>query len=142
MYRIGLYLFLLVGVHFSSSAQALRTVAALSDELKENSGMVHYGGGVLFFINDGGNAPKLHRYDTATDTYSHFDILNADNVDWEDLATDDERNIYIGDCGNNTNSRKNLRIYKSVNPEAIITNQLVVDTVSFSYDNQSSFHPT
>ena len=38
-------------------------------------------------------------------------IQNAANVDWEDICTDDDY-IYIGDFGNNSGNRTNLRIYK------------------------------
>ncbi len=103
--------------------------------------MVHYGNGVLYFINDSGNDPILYRYDTATNAYSEFEMLNASNVDWEDLATDDLGNIYIGDFGNNNNRRRDLKIYKAVNPESVFTNELSVETISYTYENQTQFPP-
>ena len=121
--RYLLYLCLSIIGLYQVSAQTVRTVTSLSDDLEENSGMVHYANGVLYFINDSGNDPILYRYDTATNTYGEFEILNASNVDWEDLATDDSGNIYIGDFGNNDNRRRDLKIYKAVNPESVFVNE-------------------
>ncbi len=141
--QLRFILFLCISVFglCQAAAQTVRTISTLSDDLQENSGMVHYGGGVLYFVNDGGNAPKLHRYDTASNSYNVYDILNASNVDWEDLTKDDVGDLYIGDFGNNANKRKDLNIYKSVNPENVFTNQLMVDTISFTFSNQVAFPP-
>ena len=141
--QLRFILFLCISVFglYQAAAQTVRTISTLTDDLQENSGMVHYGGAVLYFINDGGNAPKLHRYDTASNSYNVYDILNASNVDWEDLTKDDVGDLYIGDFGNNPNKRKDLKIYKSVNPENVFTNQLMVDTISFTFSNQVAFPP-
>ena len=143
MLQLRFILFLCISVFglYQAAAQTVRTISTLTDDLQENSGMVHYGGGVLYFVNDGGNAPKLHRYDTASNSYNVCDILNASNVDWEDLTKDDVGDLYIGDFGNNANKRKDLNIYKSVNPENVFTNQLMVDTISFTFSNQVAFPP-
>ena len=141
MKRIALYLFFAVGICHLAIAQTMRTVTSLGDELKENSGMAHYGGGILYFVNDGGNAAQVYRFDTTQNDFIAFNVTNATNTDWEDLATDDQKNLYIGDFGNNGNTRRDLKIYKSVNPEAVFANQLTVDTISFSYSNQSAFPP-
>jgi hypothetical protein len=139
--RCLLYFCLSIFGLYQVSAQTVRTVTSLSDDLEENSGMVHYGNGVLYFINDSGNDPILYRYDTVTNAYSEFEMLNASNVDWEDLATDDLGNIYIGDFGNNNNRRRDLKIYKAVNPESVFTNELSVETISYTYENQTQFPP-
>ena len=142
MNRVVLYLILSFSVSYSAFSQIVYTVTSLSDDLKENSGMVHYGGGLLYFINDGGNAPKLHRYDTLTKQYSELTITNASNTDWEDLATDNQGNLYIGDFGNNGNSRTDLKIYKTIDPEVVFSNEITADTISFTYENQSAFPPS
>ncbi|MGB0851022.1 MAG: hypothetical protein ACPGTP_07235 [Bacteroidia bacterium] len=113
----------------------------MPDELKENSGLAFYGSGILYFINDGGNAPLLYRYDTLSSSLTSKSIVNANNADWEDLAQDDDGVLYIGDIGNNGNSRKNLRIFISPNPENVFGTELTVDTISFRYQNQTEFPP-
>jgi hypothetical protein len=142
MNRVVVYLFLSFGLSFSVFSQAVRMVRSLPAELKENSGMVNYGSGLLYFINDGGNAPLLHRYDTFNNQYSQVEITNALNVDWEDLAQDDEGSLYIGDFGNNNNTRTNLKIYKTINPEVVFSNEITADSILFTYGNQTDFPPS
>lgn len=137
---IAYILFLLVG-SFAATAQRVSTLRTLPDALMENSGLAFYPNSILYFINDGGNAPLLHRYDTVNNNYSTLTVLNASNVDWEDLAQDTEGNLYIGDIGNNSNNRQNLKIYKTVNPESVSNNEITVDTISYSYSNQTAFPP-
>jgi hypothetical protein len=70
-----------------------------------------------------------------------INITDATNVDWEDLASDQEGNIYIGDFGNNDNLRKDLCIYK-VGKEALAsTTTIAAAKTSFSYPNQTAFPP-
>lgn len=141
MKRILFYLLLVLCIVPSALAQSTRVVTTFGDDLRENSGMAFYGGGVLYLINDGGNTPKLYRFDTVQNNFTTYDIINAPNKDWEDLATDKFGDLYIGDFGNNSNNRKDLRIYKAPNPETIFTNQLAVDTISFTFQNQTAFPP-
>jgi len=137
---IAYIVFLLVG-SFAATAQRVSTLRTLPDALKENSGLAFYPNSILYFVNDGGNAPLLHRYDTVNNDYSTMTVLNASNTDWEELAQDTEGNLYIGDIGNNSNNRQNLKIYKTVNPETISNNEITVDTISYSYSNQTAFPP-
>ncbi|MDB4161683.1 hypothetical protein N9772_04890 [Bacteroidia bacterium] len=141
MNRFVLYLLIAIGFLPSALAQTARRVTTFDNELRENSGMAYYGGGVVYLVNDGGNGPKLFRFDTAQMGYTTFDILNGSNADWEDLTTDKFNNLYIGDFGNNDNERKNLRIYKSPDPETIFSNQIAVETIAFTYENQTNFPP-
>ncbi|PCJ63643.1 MAG: hypothetical protein COA58_16020 [Bacteroidetes bacterium] len=141
MRRYGVYIFLSLILSNVAVSQTTRTVVKLSDDLQENSGMVHYGSGLLYFINDGGNTPQLHRYDTFSKQYNKVTVTNASNVDWEDLAQDDNLNLYIGDFGNNGNARTNLKIYKTVDPETVSGNEITADTISFTYENQTEFPP-
>jgi hypothetical protein len=124
-----------------SHAQVFTQIASLPDELIENSGLAYYGNGILYFINDGGNPVSIYHYDTATQQLTERPVGNASNQDWEDLAQDGDGNLYIGDFGNNNNSRQNLRIYKLPNPEEN-ADTLQPDTISFSYENQTAFPPT
>lgn len=141
MKRILFYLLLAFCLVPSALAQSTRVVTTFGNELRENSGIAFYGGGVLYVVNDGGNAPKLYRFDTVQNNYTTYDIIHAPNKDWEDLATDKFGDLYIGDFGNNGNIGKDLRIYKASNPETIFSNQISVETIAFSYSDQSAFPP-
>ena len=82
------------------------------DVLKESSGMVWWDS-LLWQHNDGGGMTALYATDTSKpDIVRSVRVLNAYNLDWEDMAQD-ESNLYVGDFGNNANgARKNFRIYK------------------------------
>jgi hypothetical protein len=142
MNRIVLYLLIATGYLPTTLAQTVRVVTTFDEELEENSGMAYYGGGVIYLVNDGGNGPRLFRFDTTLSGYTTFDILNAPNTDWEDLTSDKFDNLYIGDFGNNDNNRRDLRILKSPNPESIFSNEIAVETISFTYEDQASFPPS
>lgn len=61
------------------------------------------------------------------------------NIDWEGL-TNDGRNFYIGDFGNNAGTRKNLKIYRI----PFINDSLKSDSIrqiSFYYPEQKDFTP-
>lgn len=141
MHRICVHLIWVVLSLSSGYAQTVRMVSSLPDELRENSGLAFYGSGILYFVNDGGNGPLLYRYDTLSAVLSSKSVSNATNIDWEDLAQDEEGELYIGDIGNNGNARKNLRIFKCPNPEDVFGTELTVDTISFRYENQLEFPP-
>jgi hypothetical protein len=62
--------------------------------------------------------------------------LPLPNRDWEDLAQDEMGNVYIGDFGNNSNTRRDLRVFK------IQTESMAVqDTLYFNFADQTDFPP-
>ena len=84
-------------------ATALPIVARLEDpELVEASGVVasRRHPGVFWVHNDSGNEPVLFAVDGEGRTIRTFEVGTA-NIDWEDLAIDDEDRLWIGEIGNN-----------------------------------------
>lgn len=92
----------------------------------------------LWVLADGGNPAILYKMDTATGFISDSTtFVNASNIDWEELATNGQY-VFIGDFGNNNGTRKDLRIYRF--PIAALgSKNVTVDTLSFSYQNQTDF---
>ena len=43
--------------------------------------------------------------------YKGIEIIDANNIDWVDIATDSEGNLVIGDFGNNWSFRHDLCLY-------------------------------
>ena len=83
----------------------------LPKEVEETSGLAFFNGG-LWTMNDSGGKPVLYKTDTTNGKITQrITIENAVNRDWEDLATDDKF-VYIGDFGNNSGNRDDLKIYK------------------------------
>ena len=85
--------------------------------------------------NDSGGKPELYEINKKGNLLSVRPVTNASNVDWEDLAEDNEGNVFIGDFGNNGNARKNLTIYK------LPKNQDTAEKITFQYANQTEFPP-
>ena len=119
----------------------LTVVADLPKALKEASGIeTTTKSDLIWMLNDGGNPPKLYGINTKGNIKKELDI-NAKNNDWEDLTTDDEGNLYIGDFGNNANKRKNLVILKVSHSDLKNKKNITAERITFEYENQKKFSP-
>jgi len=119
----------------------LKVIADLPLRLEEASGIETVANSkFIWMLNDSGNAPKLFGL-TSTGKIKKELTINAKNNDWEDLTSDPEGNIYIGDFGNNLNKRDNLAILK-VNHADLTTDKIIdIDRISFRYPDQKKFPP-
>jgi len=61
------------------------------------------------------------------------------NTDWEEISQDDDY-IYIGDFGNNSGNRDDLKIYRA-GKSSILNNSAIFDSVCFTYADQIDFDP-
>ena len=74
------------------------------------------------------------------DTFNGLQIPDAVNIDWEDLAVDENGDIIIGACGNNFNVRRDLSIYIIKEPHPMAQAQTrVFKKIFFYYPEQDSF---
>ena len=85
-------------------------------DIKEASGMAasHVHPGMLWIANDGGDEPALYAVDMHGAHLGRMRIRNAQNVDWEDIATfraDGTPTLLIGDFGDNHSRRANSVLY-------------------------------
>jgi hypothetical protein len=118
----------------------LNLLADLSNELNEVSGNeVLKNSSLVWMINDGGNKSKLYAVSKKGKIKKEIHI-KAKNTDWEDLTSDEKGNIYIGNFGNNSNSRKNLRILK-IDKKYLRKKNAKVKEIEFEYENQDKFPP-
>ena len=86
--------------------------------------------GVLWVINDGGSAPSLHAVDHGGGSRGRLDINNADNLDWEDLASfelDGKPYLLVADIGDNDAKRDHLTLY--IVEEPIVMEHIVVERI-------------
>jgi hypothetical protein len=138
---------ILIGSSACASSQneanaKLESVAKLPDQLKECSGMVNLGDGYYLGNNDSGNPAELIRFSLEKpDETSKIRITGASNVDWEELASDDEF-IYIGDTGNNSGNRKDLTVYRVRRDEVLMRDKVNADKILFAYPDQVKFNPS
>ncbi len=113
-------------------------INSLPNAVREISGITKLPGSDIFAVNDSGNDNILFRLDHLGNIIEEITIPGAHNIDWEDLTYDHNNTIYIGDFGNNNNKRKDLIIYKV---SGILTNEISVDKIEFSLEDQYKFPP-
>ena len=96
-----------------SAQQKIEVVTALPNEIKESSACeISNASDLVWTIEDQGNENLLFGFNKNGELIRKIRITNIENNDWEDLSSDDQGNLYIGDFGNNDNERQNLAIYK------------------------------
>ena len=138
-----LLLFLLVAVPEIASAQdvILRIICDLPNSDSESSGVYIQSRDSIWSVNDNANPSEIHLIDTFGNKFREIDIVGASNLDWEELAHDDAGNLYIGDFGNNTNDRQDLRVLRIVNPQEAQSPTALAEIINFSYEDQTEFPP-
>ncbi len=107
----------------------------LPDELKETSGLFFWQNS--FWTNNDSEDKNIYSLQNNGAVIKKIELQQLTNIDWEDISQDDKY-IYIGDFGNNNGSRKDLKIYR-INKEQLINNNLVFETINYSYSNQTDF---
>lgn len=127
---------------FSQQAELFKIrkyrIGNLDDKVKETSGLSLMNG-KLYTFNDSGNSPELFELDKSTGQIIGTIQINGKNKDWEAL-TNDGKNFYIGDFGNNGGTRKDLEIYKVPFEDNSSKNDSV-KLISFEYPEQQEFIP-
>ena len=95
---------------------------------------------LIWMINDGGNPHRLYGVSRKGKIEKEL-IINAKNEDWEDLTSDDEGNLYIGDFGNNNSKRKDLVILKIKHADLQKDEDIDVQRIRFYFPEQKKFPP-
>lgn len=135
---------LLLATTFFSCAQKqneLETTFVFPNSLKEVSGMVYNQDNSFWVIQDSGNANEIYKVESSGKIVHTLQINNQTNNDWEELTSDKEGNLYIGDFGNNKNTRKNLQILKIKQSDLDKSQTTASEVIQFSYPEQIDFPP-
>lgn len=114
-------------------------IPELNGKLNEISGIIIYDS-LFWGFNDSGGKNKIYGFNKAGEIQKEIEFDEAKNQDWESI-TQDRDHIYIGDFGNNSGGRKNLRIYK-IKKEAIKVKEeqkVKSKKISFNYSEQEQF---
>jgi hypothetical protein len=115
----------------------LQSVGSLKGVVPESSGLAPGPTNQSYYsFGDGGNQPILYEISGTGKLIRSIDI-GAQNNDWESLSRDPEGNYYIGNCGNNESTRRNLSIYR-----VRLDNPQQVGLINFSYPDQTEFPPS
>jgi hypothetical protein len=129
---------------FTNAAQHLRSkkICDLDEKLYETSGLVLIDNKYLITHNDGGNKSEIYVLDLNGKLLKTIEVDEAKNRDWEDLAKDDKGRLYIGDFGDNLNTRKERQIYILRAGFIKDKNEKVnADKITFTYPDQKKFPP-
>lgn len=138
--RLVGFLLLSLFVFCTKHVDEPQRILKLPKPLKEISGMELIGN-KLYAVADSGNENVIFLIDNEGKIQKEIEILDAENIDWEDLASDSIGNIYIGDFGNNDNERRDLCIYK-ISKDSLDKNKTkAAAKISFNYTEQKEFPP-
>ncbi|WP_432671888.1 hypothetical protein [Flavobacterium sp. SM2513] len=119
-----------------------KEIFTMPKKIKESSAVeVATNSKLIWTLEDSGNKPELFGLDLEGKIVQNISIQNVKNNDWEDLTSDNEGNLYIGDFGNNDNERKDLAIYKISATDLTKNEATPVRTISFYYPEQKAFPP-
>lgn len=102
-----------------------RRIAEIQDDaVRESSGLVasRKNLGVLWTHNDSGDGAFLYAFDKTGKKLGVWKVAGASNTDWEDIAiytdpTTNESYLLIGDIGNNQRARREVVVYKVIEPK-------------------------
>lgn len=123
------------------SKNELVLLASLPKQLKEVSGVEKLkGSDLLWMHNDSGSKSYIYGVDVSGNIVRKVAVKEK-NTDWEDVTSDEEGNLYIGDFGNNENKRKNLVILKVKNKDLLNKDKVKAVKIKFSYPDQYEFPP-
>ncbi|SDG94469.1 hypothetical protein [Winogradskyella thalassocola] len=132
MIYIKRLIFLIFIVSSCQSIGQLKIESRIINELKEVSAAeIGKDSDIVWVIQDAGNRNNLIGLDKKGHIARNILISNAKNKDWEDLTSDREGNIYIGDFGNNNKKQKTFKIYK-VNHDDLNTDSAVAEIIEFT----------
>src|SRR5262249_31769808 len=103
----------------AAAAERLELVGRLDEKrIPEASGIVksRRHAGIFWVHNDSGNPPLLFAIRSDGRFVREF-RLAVPNIDWEDIAIDDQGHLYLGDIGNNTGRIPVRMIYRIDEPD-------------------------
>ncbi len=76
---------------------------------------------VLWTHTDGGGKKQvLYAMNRAGKHLAEFRVLGAEIEDWEDMASDDQGHLFIGDLGNNDARRSQIRVHQLDEPDLAV----------------------
>lgn len=104
---------------------------------------------VYWTLNDSGSKNRIFPFNRKGQMYraEWYDesqggiyIGGVLNIDWEEMAVDNDGNIYICDSGNNNNCRRDMCIYQMKDPHPVFTGPVnYFHKIHFYYPEQKNF---
>jgi hypothetical protein len=106
-------------VSCDGAADVVQTGKIDNPKITESSGVVasRQYTNVFWTHNDGGKSETLFAIAREGKTLAEFKVLGAKIDDWEDIAIDGERHLYIADTGDNEAKRKRVTVFRVDEPD-------------------------
>jgi hypothetical protein len=127
----------------ASSCEASRT-GALSAELNEASGITASRSNPgIFWVHNDDNPPVLYAIDSAGTVKARVRVADADNYDWEDIASGpcgQSSCLFIGDFGDNAQKRGQRIVYRI--PEPSLHDTVSAPATRFTFHLPGKSHDT
>jgi len=121
---------------------SLQIACQLPSYLNEASGIELSPDGTIWTHNDSGNEAKIYQIDDQCNVIRTVNLLGVSNNDWEDLALSDSLILYVGDFGNNLNTRTNLAVYFfPTNDLPLGESSVTPSVIHFNHSEQNAFPP-
>ena len=111
----------------------------LPGALSETSGLIFWNGFIWTHNDNSDN--NIYCLDTINGKIiKTYPLTGIENIDWEEISQDKDY-IYLGDFGNNTGNRTDLKIYR-ISKISLLNESPAIDSIGFSYSDQSDFTQT
>ncbi|HKJ06174.1 MAG TPA: SdiA-regulated domain-containing protein [Flavobacteriaceae bacterium] len=107
----------------------LTTIAKMHEDIEESSAIEMVSNSkLLWTLQDSGNDNVIYGLNKMGNIIKTIEITNIKNRDWEELTSDKNGALYIGDFGNNARKRNKFSIYKVAN---INNEETTAETIQF-----------
>jgi len=123
---------------YHSARTESKSTSTLSDSLVETSGLIAFDN--LLWTHNDNDDTNIYGIDSKGNIRKKINLKGVKNNEWEEISQD-SLYFYIGDFGNNIRgNRKDLHILR-IEKKSALNATPVIDTISFSYENQRDFQP-
>ena len=109
-------------------------------DIRESSGIVasRQFEGVYWTLNDSGNPATLYATKLNGELIQEIGVKGSGNFDWEALGIDDKNQLWIGEIGNNSRLRFDLKVVVVVEPNPFTeTEAEVIASYPYRYPNEN-----
>ena len=108
--------------------------------IRESSGIVasHQFEGVYWTLNDSGNPAALYATKRNGELIQEISVEGSQNFDWEAIGIDDQNQLWIGEIGNNSRLRTDLKVVVVAEPNPFEdTAAEVIASYPYQYPNEN-----
>lgn len=109
-------------------------------DIRESSGIVasRQFEGVYWTLNDSGNPAALYATKRNGELIQKIEVQGSGNFDWEALGIDDKNQLWIGEIGNNSRLRFDLKVVVVAEPDPFTqTEAEVIASYPYRYPNEN-----